>query len=55
MHYVVVNYAHAAGPAQGVIEAIQALPGSPRAIAIQADVTKPSEVTQLFEKNIGAL
>ncbi|RAH44541.1 putative versicolorin reductase [Aspergillus brunneoviolaceus CBS 621.78] len=49
---VVVNYARSAAAAQRVVDEIEALPGKPRAIAIQADVTQPAEVTRLFETAI---
>src|SRR5882724_11447756 len=45
---VVVNYASKRGEAEQVIEAIRAAGG--KAVTIQADVSKPEDVTRLFEE-----
>ena len=47
---VVVNYTSGAGPAEKVVAGIEAL-GS-KAIAIQADVSKPADIAALFEKAV---
>ena len=47
---VVANYSKSASAAQSVVEAIRALPFSPQAIAIQADVSRTPEVTRLFNE-----
>ncbi|KAH8689373.1 putative versicolorin reductase [Talaromyces proteolyticus] len=49
---VIINYAKSAGPAQAVVDEIQALKGNPKAVAIQADVSKTPEVKRLFEEAI---
>ena len=48
---LVINYSRASGAAEAVVREIEAL-GS-RAIAIAADVSKPTEVAALFEKAVG--
>jgi len=47
---VVVNYVSSAGPAQEVVEAIGAYNNGAKAVAIQADVSKVSEINRLFEE-----
>jgi 3-oxoacyl-[acyl-carrier protein] reductase len=47
---VVVNYAGNANEAQKVVDEIRAADGE--AVAIQADVSKPDDVKQLFDKTI---
>jgi len=47
---IVVNYAHSAGSAESVVAEIQAF-GSP-AVAMQADISKPAEVVDLFDRAV---
>ena len=47
---VVVNYVSSAGPAQEVVKEIESYNNGARAIAIQADVSKVSEIHRLFEE-----
>jgi len=49
---VVVNYAGNATKAEGVVNEITSSGG--RAVAVQADVAKPEDVKQLFEKTFKA-
>ncbi|KAK3292974.1 uncharacterized protein B0H64DRAFT_203858 [Chaetomium fimeti] len=45
---VIVNYVSSAGPAQEVVQEIVSYKNGARAIAIQADVSKVSEIDRLF-------
>ena len=45
---IVVNYSKSAGPAEKVVSDIVAL--GARAIAIQADISKPAQISYLFER-----
>ena len=45
---VVVNYSRSAGPAEKVVSDIVAL--GARAVAIQADISKPAQISHLFER-----
>jgi 3-oxoacyl-[acyl-carrier protein] reductase len=45
---VVVNYVSSVGPAQEVVKEIESYKNGARAIAIQADVSKVSEINRLF-------
>lgn len=47
---VVVNYVSSEGPAQEVVELIKGYNNGAKAIAIQADVSKVSEINRLFEE-----
>lgn len=47
---VVVNYVSSQGGAEEVRQAIEALQNGARAVAIQADVSKVSEINRLFEE-----
>ncbi|KAK3388580.1 tetrahydroxynaphthalene reductase [Sordaria brevicollis] len=46
---VAVNYVSSAGPANEVVQEIKRLNNGARAVAIQADVSKVSEIDRLFE------
>lgn len=55
---VVVNYVSSAGPAQEVVEEIESYKNGARAVAIQADVSRVSEINRLFaeaKKHFGKL
>lgn len=47
---LIINYSRAAGPAEAVVQEIEAL--GQKAIAIKADVSKPAETSAMFEKAI---
>lgn len=47
---IVVNYANSASSAENVVREIESL--GRKAISIKADVSKPAEIVQLFEKAI---
>lgn len=47
---IVVNYANSASSAENVVREIESL--GQKAISIKADVSKPAEIVQLFEKAI---
>ena len=49
---VVVNYASSAAGAQAVVKKIEAAGG--KAVAVQADVSKPADVTRLFKESAAA-
>ena len=49
---VVVNYSRSAAPADALVKKIEAAGG--KAIAIQADISQPAHVAQLFEKTTAA-
>ncbi|KAK3385731.1 hypothetical protein B0H63DRAFT_433499 [Podospora didyma] len=46
---VVVNYVSSAGPAQEVVDEIASYKNGARGVAIQADVSRVSEINRLFE------
>ncbi|TFK54774.1 NAD(P)-binding protein [Heliocybe sulcata] len=50
---VVINYAKNAGPAEEVVKEGESL--GAKAVAIQADVSNPEDVEQLFTKAVGAM
>lgn len=50
---IVVNYAHSKGPAEELVESLMKN-GSPRAIAVQADVADPEQAAHLIEETIKA-
>ncbi|KAK4159073.1 hypothetical protein QBC43DRAFT_248349 [Cladorrhinum sp. PSN259] len=55
---VVVNYVSSAGPAQEVVKEIESYKNGARAVAIQADVSRVSEINRLFaeaKKHFGKL
>lgn len=47
---VVVNYVSSEGPAQEVVKIIEGYQNGAKAVAIQADVSKVSEINRLFEE-----
>ncbi|OTB09255.1 hypothetical protein M426DRAFT_70993 [Hypoxylon sp. CI-4A] len=47
---VVVNYGRSSGSAEAVVEELSRLGG--RAVALQADISKPAEVARLFEEAV---
>ncbi|KAF2817724.1 1,3,6,8-tetra-HN reductase [Mytilinidion resinicola] len=47
---VVVNYVSSKGPAEEVVKIIEGFDNGAKAISIQADVSKVSEITRLFEE-----
>ena len=47
---VVVNYVSSEGPAQEVVKEIEGYNNGAKAVAIQADVSKVSEINRLFEE-----
>lgn len=47
---VVVNYANSKTSADEVVREIEAFGNGAKAISIQADVSKPTEITRLFEE-----
>ncbi|KAI9712603.1 MAG: hypothetical protein M1828_001669 [Chrysothrix sp. TS-e1954] len=49
---IVVNYRGSKGPAEEVCRDAEAYKNGARAVAIQADVSKPAEITRLFEEAI---
>ena len=50
---IVVNYAHSKGPAEALVEDLMKN-GSPKAIAVQADVADPEQAAHLIEETIKA-
>jgi 3-oxoacyl-[acyl-carrier protein] reductase len=52
---VIVNYVSSAGPAQEVVREIESNGTGARAIAIQADVSKVSEINRLFQEGKEAM
>jgi acetoacetyl-CoA reductase len=50
---IVVNYAHSKGPAEELVEHLMKN-GSPKAIAVQADVADPEQAAHLIEETIKA-